>query len=1041
VKRLAPPSLALLLPLAVATCGPAVVPIPPASVPSAVVSSSAAPVAPGLVEPGPSTPEWTPVVHEVAAAPMSLTAADGTLLRLATVTARTVVEGPLAMTELRLAFDNPADRVIEGRFDLALPRGASLSRFAMKIDDRWQEGEIVEKKRARDVYEDFLLGTVDPALLEEGAGNAFHARVYPVPAKGRKELIVGYAQVLGSATTTLVPLQGLGALDALDVTVASLSGGRPVQSLIRRSYRPEGDFGLDPRLRRAIDGVRNGDLVMARVTVPGVARPDPLGSLLVLLDTSASRALDLEAQLRVLGTLVETVKARAGADATVVVAAFDQSVDEVFAGKAGSFGETQLGSLRQRRALGASNLGEALTWARARAKKAGVERVVVIGDGIATAGTTDPSALATTVASLAGAGVRRLDAIAVGGLRDEPLLGRLAAAGLPTMGVVVDGGQAWPEIERRLSHAPLAPVRVQIPGATWSHPTELRSVLPGDEAHVFASLDPAATMTVSLDGVASPPLALEGASRSFLERAWAQARIDSLLERVGATPSLVDEIVRLSVVHRIMTPYTSMLVLETDADYRAFGLGRNGAPSAPPPDGAFRRSAPRPRPPVVRMGMTSVSGTMIPAPVHRVVAANLGRVRLCYEDALQRDRRTAGRMLVWLRIARDGSVGRLSVDPMSIGDRRLVDCVTRAFQGLGFSQPEGGTVDVTIPLELSVAHGVTLFGWPSLVHPPDAPPPPSKPEPLVPDPADAYDGDFGAVMASLAKRDAPGALAKAREWQARAPGDLLALLGLGQAYEASATPHAAERAYGSILDLFPSRADLRRHAATRLEHVAGGHGRSLAIDAYREARKQRPDHPSSHHLLAMAMLAAGDHEQAFATLRDAAGLPFPAARFPGAARVLREEAAIVAAAWSAHDRRKRAVIDRDLAALGIAMPTEPSLHVVLTWESDVSNLDLYVFDNVLSAIRYGETKLPDGGELYADVDDGFGPECFSVHGRPRRPTRYTLQVKRGSSGPGGYGLGRVHVLHHDGAGGVRVEVRPFEITKADGLADLGDVGR
>ena len=77
-----------------------------------------------------------------------------------------MVEEPLAFTELRMVFENPNDRQIEGRFEIDMPPGAAISRFAMKIHGRWQEGEVVERQAARVAYEYFLHRKQDPALLE-----------------------------------------------------------------------------------------------------------------------------------------------------------------------------------------------------------------------------------------------------------------------------------------------------------------------------------------------------------------------------------------------------------------------------------------------------------------------------------------------------------------------------------------------------------------------------------------------------------------------------------------------------------------------------------------------------------------------------------------------------------------------------------------------------------------------------------------------------------------------------------------------------------
>src|SRR5262249_14862885 len=57
--------------------------------------------------------------------PLSLTASDGTGLKLTSLDARAIVDGPLAFTELRLRFENPQDRILEGRFAITLPPDAA----------------------------------------------------------------------------------------------------------------------------------------------------------------------------------------------------------------------------------------------------------------------------------------------------------------------------------------------------------------------------------------------------------------------------------------------------------------------------------------------------------------------------------------------------------------------------------------------------------------------------------------------------------------------------------------------------------------------------------------------------------------------------------------------------------------------------------------------------------------------------------------------------------------------------------------------------
>lgn len=58
--------------------------------------------------------------------------------------------------------------------------------------------------------------------------------------------------------------------------------------------------------------------------------------------------------------------------------------------------------------------------------------------------------------------------------------------------------------------------------------------------------------------------------------------------------------------------------------------------------------------------------------------------------------------------------------------------------------------------------------------------------------------------------------------------------------------------------------------------------------------------------------------------------------------------------------------------------TSPKLRVVLSWDSDGTDLDLHVVTPDGGHCFYGNRALPNGGALDVDVTTGYGPEIFSM---------------------------------------------------------------
>ena len=122
--------------------------------------------------------------------------------------------------------------------------------------------------------------------------------------------------------------------------------------------------------------------------------------------------------------------------------------------------------------------------------------------------------------------------------------------------------------------------------------------------------------------------------------------------------------------------------------------------------------------------------------------------------------------------------------------------------------------------------------------------------------------------------------------------------------------------------------------------------------------------------------------------------------------MLQEDLGLLGAAWvHAEPGRREEALER-LQAHGAQLATEPSLRFVLTWETDANDVDLHVYDHQGGHAYFRDRELPSGGELFADVTTGYGPECFAVS-RPagRGAAPYRLAVHYFSRGPMGYGMG------------------------------------
>jgi hypothetical protein len=106
------------------------------------------------------------------------------------------IEDGFARTTIDQTYFNHTHSRQEGMFKFPLPPDASLSRLAMYVNGKLMEGGMVERDHGRNVFEQIMTTKRDPALLEWVDGSTFKMRVFPLEPRQEKRIVLSYTQRL-----------------------------------------------------------------------------------------------------------------------------------------------------------------------------------------------------------------------------------------------------------------------------------------------------------------------------------------------------------------------------------------------------------------------------------------------------------------------------------------------------------------------------------------------------------------------------------------------------------------------------------------------------------------------------------------------------------------------------------------------------------------------------------------------------------------------------------------------------------------------------
>lgn len=266
---------------------------------------------------------------------------------------------------------------------------------------------------------------------------------------------------------------------------------------------------------------------------------------------------------------------------------------------------------------------------------------------------------------------------------------------------------------------------------------------------------------------------------------------------------------------------------------------------------------------------------------------------------------------------------------------------------------------------------------------------------------------FALVRALAASKQLDAALVAAREWRAADAYNLVVVRLLGDIYSELGDRKNAQRAYSAVVELLPKDASSQRALASVLKQAGDMRG---AYDRLRDAALLSPKDRRLAFELADVANRLGNIAEArerFEAIVDDKETP-EAVRYPAKqrlAQVYRVQARDESARGNA-DAAK--ALEGKIKALALAGGTENDIKVYLTWDTDRSDVDLWVTNPAGERVFYEHKNGKFGEALYDDVTTGYGPESFTA---PKAQAGdYLVQVNYYGGGRGNFSEARGEVV-------------------------------
>ncbi|MBN2000742.1 VWA domain-containing protein [candidate division KSB1 bacterium] len=537
-----------------------------------------------------------------------------------TVDATVDVQGQVAVTHVDQVFRNEMNTVVEAVWIFPLPKGAVVSELYYWFNGIRYKGDVRERQAARNAYEGRIRQSLDPALLEYMGDNLYRLSIAPINANSDVRTEITYVQMLpyefGSVAYTFL-LNAVG-LSPKPLNRVSISGKFESQNPYKHFHSPSHDESTATLISKTSDfryditfGDENFmpdkdlyvefetrrdqvDVNMLRYTPTAgdslggdsfyaiwITPPDEITDeeilprrIVMTADVSSSmeglRITQLKQSLMTfLDNLAPQDKFNIVTFGTTVVKFQPDLVDATNANiqNARTF-VTDIG------ALGLTNISDALTASLQQTFDAqSTNMIIFLTDGYPTWGTTFIPDILQKVREQNTHDVR-IFSFGIGNDVSETLLTQLAVENGGYVSFIQQDADIAKVIANhfmRISKPVIKGLDIYIDGLVTAEkfPRPLPDLFWGNQVMQLGIYKNSGSFPVYLTGTLNDrEITLNSTANfpqtpgghRFIPRLWASAKIDYLLDQIaiyGEKDELVDQVVELSIIFQILTPYTA----------------------------------------------------------------------------------------------------------------------------------------------------------------------------------------------------------------------------------------------------------------------------------------------------------------------------------------------------------------------------------------------------------------------------------------------------------------------------------------------------